>query len=203
MRIAISGTHGIGKTTLAKWLSEELGIQMLGEKARGLLESTYPFEIIDRDTTSFLDFQREVLDLQEAEAWTKRNESYVVDRTPVDSLAYVVERLGAERYPFSYFYEKYREKVLESFQSAKYDYIFFLDFSVYDTGFWKGKVDGNRNLSPMYMKTISDIMLSIYEDLKDKGGYFGERGPIFCKIKTSDKEIRRQLVKEQLGEQIC
>ena len=89
MKIGISGTHGAGKTTLAKKLADYFNMPYIPEKARESAEKL-GIENMDeaiRDKDLMSTFQWDVLRRQlnaEARAF------FVSDRTVVDNLAYYV-----------------------------------------------------------------------------------------------------------------
>lgn len=161
MRICVSGVHGVGKSTLVNWIAKEYKLKIYPEMARHLLDTKYPFQDVNEHLSVFMDFQNEVLDNQ-TDLLFNLEDDYVTDRSPVDSLAYVVERLGADRYSYTYYYDRYLEKVSRIMDDVNFDLVLFLNFETQDEEFWKGRIDGQRNLSPMYMKALNEIMLSLY-----------------------------------------
>jgi deoxyadenosine/deoxycytidine kinase len=160
--IAVSGVHGIGKTTLASKISRNNDFIFIEEQARKLLDTKYYFKDVNSSLSVFMDFQNEVLDNQIDLLLKYKDNSFVTDRTPIDSLAYVIERLGAERYLYSYFYESYMRRINSIMKEIDFDTIYFLNFDVDYKCFWKGKIDNQRNLSPMYMLSLNEIMLNSY-----------------------------------------
>lgn len=85
MKIAITGSHGTGKTTLAQALAEELDMHLIPEAAREIMEKwqVEPWNLDDPTKTAF---QEEVLDIQIKRE--QQAESFISDRTVFDSLAY-------------------------------------------------------------------------------------------------------------------
>jgi nicotinamide riboside kinase len=160
--VAVSGVHGIGKTTLVKELTRVDNSLFLEEQARKLLDTKYYFKDVNSNLSVFMDFQNEVLDNQIELLLRFKNDRFVTDRTPIDSLAYVTERLGAERYLYSYFYESYIKRIKDILSEIDFDTIYFLNFDVEYECFWKNKEDSQRNLSPMYMFSLNEIMMNSY-----------------------------------------
>ncbi len=166
--IAISGVHGIGKTTLVEDLGKKLGCCTLRESASYFLETSYPFEKVDSNLQTFIMFQKEVLDhqiktLEEASKDFSAEETVIVDRTPVDSLAYVSERFGKERYTLHEYYKDYYFDVLRAMKKFNFSYIFFLDFSYMNRMYewvWNRQYSGDRNPNPFYLDNLNSIMLN-------------------------------------------
>ncbi|NHM28027.1 ATP-binding protein [Desulfofundulus sp. TPOSR] len=88
-RIAITGAHGAGKTTLAKALSETLGLPLITERARvvaGYMGIGHCRELI-RDRALAWRFQEEVLEAQ-IRAQSEYPGGFVSDRSTLDCIAY-------------------------------------------------------------------------------------------------------------------
>ncbi len=191
MKIGISGIHGIGKTTDVKQISEQFGLKILNEQARHFLDTEFPFEEVNTNLAVFMDFQNEVLNNQIKLLEENKDEDFITDRTPVDSLAYVVERLGAERYTHFSYFEDYFNRTFDIMKKIEFDRVFFINFYAKDTTFWKNKQDGQRNLSVMYMKSLNEIMLSLYS-------YFYMNKKVFKipSYKTSNQ--RFEIIKKEI-----
>jgi adenylate kinase family enzyme len=199
MKICVSGVHGIGKTTLCDWIGKTYDLPVIGERARNLLDSTYPFSTIDKSLAGFMDFQNHVLEGQLYDFQVVK-EKFVADRSPVDSLAYVIERLGADRYAFSYYLTRYAQRTHAAMVGADLDIVFFLDFNIEWQEFWKDDEDPQRNLSPNYMQSLTDIMRIQYKRLYEDDSKLIKKLPVFRIINTSDYRERQEIVKETIDE---
>ena len=152
MKIAVSGSHSVGKTTLVEWISNFYGLPAIGEQARRLLYTKYSFSDIEKDLELFKQFQSEII----ADQMAIENEyesSFVVDRPFVDSLAYVEERLCKDRDNDISYLEKYRFKVFSLHKRNHYDLIIHLSPSkdiIMD--------DGNRNVNWIYVQMIDRLI---------------------------------------------
>lgn len=98
MRIAVTGTHGAGKTVLAEVLSAALNLPLIPEQARVVAAemnlSNCAALLTDQELAA--DFQWCVLERQIAEQ-KKHPEGFVADRCTLDALAYWHLYLNGER----------------------------------------------------------------------------------------------------------
>ena len=130
MKIAISGAHGVGKTTLAKALAKELGLPLIEEVARGVAKKCgfkNTEQIRDADKTVKMFFQQNVFveqQLAEAECFT----GFISDRSIFDPLAYCMY--------YDIDHEVFRNNAIE--WSENYDFIVYCpipDGGISDDGF--------------------------------------------------------------------
>ncbi len=95
MKIAITGTHGTGKTTLARALAAKTGLPLIVEQARvvaaemGLTNCNQLLNSPERAKA----FQERVLERQIAEQ-IKHPEGFIADRSTLDAIAYWKLYLG-------------------------------------------------------------------------------------------------------------
>ena len=92
MRIALTGTHGIGKTTLAKQLSERLGIPYLDEVARKVAR-IYGFE----NSNQVKESSYERIKSYQLDVWAnqikeerKNYSGFISCRSVLDAIAYSI-----------------------------------------------------------------------------------------------------------------
>lgn len=161
MRIAISGVHGIGKTTLLEKLALVFQLDIVEEKARSLLNAKFSFRQVEENIETFKIFQREIIDLQSKDEMTLRDE-FISDRPFIDSFVYVKERFTKERHTDVQYFRSYRERVY-SIMKGRYDIIFFLRPS--DDPITQ---DGIRNVNPFYISAIDELLEREYQ-LNDWG----------------------------------
>lgn len=89
MKIGICGAQGVGKSTLAKLLAEQLGLPLIGEQAREvvkLLNLGRPRELRKQPQVG-LTYQLICL-LAQIEAEEKHERGFVADRTFIDNAVY-------------------------------------------------------------------------------------------------------------------
>lgn len=89
MKIFITGTSGIGKTTLAKYISARYRIPFIEGSAKRLWEKygiSKHLDIFILPIEKQLEFQHELLDLRESDV--NKYEDFVSDRSYVDNIVY-------------------------------------------------------------------------------------------------------------------
>ena len=90
-RIYICGPSGTGKTTLAKWVSEEFGIPFITTSTKplwnefGITSHKELIEKADKDPHFGFAFQMRLLDYRIEKL---KSDSWITDRSPVDNLMY-------------------------------------------------------------------------------------------------------------------
>lgn len=92
MKIAISGAHGVGKTTLAQTLSERLQLPMIEEVVRGVakIHGYKTTEQIKSDKQQDkLKFQKDVL-REQIDTEKRFSNGFVSDRSVFDMVAYAM-----------------------------------------------------------------------------------------------------------------
>jgi hypothetical protein len=115
MRIAISGTHRVGKTTLAEALAEALpGHELVPEPYYQLEEAGYEFEA----TPSIEDFQEQLE--RSIRGVSESAKNTVFDRCPLDILGYLLTHRDADAFELDAWMPRVREAV------AKLDLIVFV-----------------------------------------------------------------------------
>jgi|694.fasta_scaffold42522_9 nicotinamide riboside kinase len=89
MKIALTGTHGVGKTTLAKMLVERLNLPYIHEGARSVIEmlNTYSLDYRDFGDEQRSLFQKCVVNLQLI-VENSFEQGFVSDRSLFDCQAY-------------------------------------------------------------------------------------------------------------------
>lgn len=95
VRLAFCGASGTGKTTLARWVEKQFGIPFNPVGSRSVAKTMgfdNPYDV-DLPTEEYpngrrAEFQRKLV--ADKRAWEDAHESFVVDRTTLDNLAYTM-----------------------------------------------------------------------------------------------------------------
>lgn len=120
MKIAITGSMGVGKTTLANMLSEKTGIELLPEVARDMLQEGWK---LDFGATE--DFEREMLHRQ---LLLEIEDDFIADRGIIDIMAYCMVIFDDN--------ESLLNHVNKYLMRAEYDTVFYMapEFPIEDDG---------------------------------------------------------------------
>ena len=89
MVIALIGAQRVGKSTLAKAASEQLGIPYLEMKTSAVFELMGYSPKCDYDFTTRLKIQNAILDNMKA-SYIATGSNFITDRSPIDALAYTL-----------------------------------------------------------------------------------------------------------------
>lgn len=155
-RINLTGCSGIGKTTLAKALSEELNVPFISGSYSDLVPATKNMphtDMIQQDAKTV--FEQDVMVLNARNKAFSLSASYISDRSYIDSAAYMIQKLS-HRLPnceVEDFVEKCR--VLTLIQCRK---VIYLPFTVEHFTKWNLEDNGKRVLNKFYQAEITAII---------------------------------------------
>ncbi|MGL4563370.1 MAG: ATP/GTP-binding protein [Brevinema sp.] len=165
MKISFTGTHGIGKTTLATWLSDILQVSYVPEFAREFLESGFRIE----SPIDLLDFETQILQKKiKAESDILKTETdFIADRSYLDYSVYL--KHGLSRFPYddikdltycdqkiTHYFNEYESECRE--HNKIYDLIFFVTPF---TEFISPEFD-YREKNPFATNLIQDLLFNEY-----------------------------------------
>ncbi len=158
-KIAITGTHGVGKTTLAHQIcvamkEDGVNVAIVEEKARSC-----PFPI---NQGACIDTEIWMIHTQiraELDAKAKKYEAAVIDRCSLDAIVYWHDRNTPHKY-----FEKLAEAALQWMQS-EYDLIVWLEPSSDTDEF---AVDAVRDSGIVYRNRIRDLFRTYIDTLPEE-----------------------------------
>lgn len=163
-RIILIGSHGTGKSTLAKALAEELDLPITESVARILLELKY--------NPDPMDYQEAVCKLSRWDFTRWKDVPNIMTRCPLDTLAYTKalsrkknDKLYLGKYNYDRLYEEIYNRHLEHFKKdevamemLKHSLFVYLPIE------FKPENDGVRPIDPEYQQAVDQAMRElIYE----------------------------------------
>jgi len=159
IRIQFAGPSGIGKTTMAKALSEQYGIPFISGSYRDLVPETKEIphsDMIQLDAQQIFEQDVQLLNARN-KTWGKYL-NLISDRSYVDSAAYLIQKLS-HRIPqcdMEDFIEKCR--ILNLIQTT---HLIFVEFTREYFTKWEMEDNGKRIVNKFYQEQMSEIMRSV------------------------------------------
>lgn len=164
MKVAIIGSHSVGKTTLLNELNKHLNLPVITEVAR-----RFPRDITD-DSVKEMKRQINILDEQLFEEM--QYDEFLSDRSTLDNCAYIFWALKKYHKDLTIDYSSYvHNRTIEARQHAedKYDHLFYIpiEFACVDDGF--RNTDENertfidRRVNKMWMEAMGSRTRPIYK----------------------------------------
>lgn len=160
MKIAFTGTHSTGKTTLLndieKMLDGKLRLHSVTEIARGIIEKGYPLGM-DANIDSYVHYINNQIIAENAQM--HGCDIFISNRTLLDPVAYaIVNRKLPRPYISEYFIEMMKNVWL--LEKERYDlYIYFpIEFEL--------EHDGVRPAGEKYRKNVDDVIVSLLNQYK-------------------------------------
>lgn len=167
MNITFTGTHGIGKTTLALWLTEALDSTYIPEYAREFLENGFEIDTPQK----FIEFETTILNKKiEKETEAKAlGKGMISDRSYLDYAVYLKNGLSRFAYDdikdiqiddkkLTHYFNDYESKCRDL--NREYDLIFFVTPF---TEFISPEFD-YREKNPFATNIIQDLLFNEYRD---------------------------------------
>jgi hypothetical protein len=149
LRIAFCGASGTGKSSLARFLSTSLGLEMNPIGSRSVAAEmgfASPYDA-DHDPADRAAFQKQLLDRKAC--WEAIRESFVTDRTTLDNVAYTalhnVDCLTAE------------DLDVAKTAAQNYTHVFFCPMSA----FFNLGDDPMRHIGGAYHKTFEAVLIGL------------------------------------------
>lgn len=160
--ILLAGPSGVGKTTVAKFLSEELGIKFISGSVSDLLPQTKEMthaEMLARDSKDLYTEDYQILNLRN-KIFSKEEEPFVSDRSFLDSAAYFLYK-QADKIPACEVEQFLNLAKMATLQSI--DYLVFIDYSLDMFNNWIIEDNSKRVISKFFQMEISRIMYMVLD----------------------------------------
>lgn len=160
--ILLAGPSGVGKTTVAKFLSEELGIKFISGSVSDLLPQTKEMthaEMLARDSKDLYTEDYQILNLRN-KLFSKEEEPFVSDRSFLDSAAYFLYK-QADKIPACEVEQFLNLAKMATLQSI--DYLVFIDYTLDMFNNWIIEDNSKRVISKFFQMEISRIMYMILD----------------------------------------
>lgn len=171
-RIGFAGPSGIGKTTLAKWISEEYKIPFISSSYSDLIPETK--NITHEEMVNMPLFMKEYQLLNKRRnLYAKQDRDFVTDRCYIDSVAYMINKLSHkhQQCDMDTFIEQCKVLLFKQFT-----HIIYIPFTIeyFDTRKWNMEDNGKRITNRYYQYQISLIMDGVIKDIMgyNKSSFF-------------------------------
>lgn len=162
LKIQLTGPSGVGKTTLAKWISESYGIPFISGSYSDLVPETKMqkhSDMISKDPSEIFRQDNQVLNRRH-KLFSKAS-NFVSDRSYVDSAAYMIQKLS----------HLIPECVMEEFLNtchqllaAECTHLIVIPFSKQFVNGWNMEDNKKRVLNRYYQYEVSSIIDSLVRD---------------------------------------
>lgn len=172
LRINFTGVSGIGKTTIAKIISQKLGIPFISGSYSDLVPSTKDqkhSKMITKDPEEIFRQDSQVLNLRNK--LFRENETYVSDRSYMDSAAYLIQKLA----------HRIKECDTDSFidvckalTMVQVSHLIYIPFTDKMLKTWEMEDNGKRVLNRYYQWEVSRILDGIIDLWDYKSCYISE-----------------------------
>lgn len=159
LRVNFTGVSGVGKTTLAKWVSEEFNIPFVSGSYSDLIPATKDMphqDMINQDPQKVYMQDTQVLNLRNKKF--QEYSSFVSDRSYLDSAAYLINKLSHR------IKECDTETFLELCQAlsgTQITHLIFIPFTKEYIKGWEMEDNHKRILNRYYQWEVSTIMYRI------------------------------------------
>lgn len=155
-RIMLAGPSGIGKTTLAKWISEKTGIEFTSGSVSDLLPDTKDVphsEMLSKDPTELYKEDYQILNLRNK--LFKDKHEFVSDRSYLDSIAYFLYK-QADKIPSCEI--EHFISLAGQLLSSQCDLLIVLELHPGDLHKWVTENNDKRITNNYFQLMISDLM---------------------------------------------
>lgn len=161
LKIQLTGCSGVGKTTLAKWISQQYDIPFISGSYSDLVPETREQkheEMISKSPSEIFSQDYRVLNLRNK--LFSNHSQFVSDRSYIDSAAYMIQKLS----------HHIRECDMQHFINACYQlmegqctHLIFIPFSTKFLAGWEMEDNNKRVLNRYYQYEVSLIIKGILD----------------------------------------
>lgn len=161
LKIQLTGCSGVGKTTLSKWIAQELGIEFISGSYSDLVPQTRNekhSDMITKDPKVIYQQDNQVMNLRHKQLAFK--DRFITDRSYVDSIAYLINKLSVH----------IRQCDIESFIGnceallpLECTHLIFIPFSLKFLNNWDIEDNNKRILNGYYQFQISQLIYGILD----------------------------------------
>lgn len=212
MKVAFTGSSGSGKTTLVCWVSEEFGLKhisgsagdVLKQEDKDYLKSAYgypgdlghPGVIVKSANDVEYGYKNQVLLQKRRAEIISNNFNFVIDRSPLDNLTYMINQVGFHHSITDPIVKQFAENCLRAWNMLTH-VIFVRACQPYSEGIENNK---SRVSNWWYQKSI-DAQFSnwLYEWFIRENSNRGIKGPEILVISFWDLEKRKIAIKQFLN----
>lgn len=161
LRIMFTGVSGVGKTTIAKEVSEMLGIPFVSGSYSDLVPETKDMthaNMIQQDAKTVFMQDMKVLNMRNKVF--RENDNFVTDRSYFDSAAYFINKLS-HRLPECEI--EHAVNLCKMLLSQQCTHMIFIPFSCSFFNNWVTEDNGKRVLSKYYQYQVSQVMYGLLD----------------------------------------
>lgn len=175
MKIAFTGTHSTGKTTLAKKMQQALDLPFLGNITRRLAQTGAQLNKSDNSFSQLLVFTEHINNFN--------NKNFICDRSVFDALAYSI--YNCEYSGLAEHIVLTGETLVQHYKD-RYDFLFYLPIA--NCPFVK---DGMREDDALFRIAVDEILLHLFNKYKPTNLYIVQSKTVeerICEINNIIKE---------------
>jgi predicted ATPase len=152
MKIALMGTHGVGKTSVAEMFSERYGVPIVTSASRRVKKLGYP---INQHATCE---SQAATSMGRLAAQVAAGDNFISDRTLLDSMAYnkwQLEHVWSDDVKAEYWYDTM--DIIAEHMMHQYDYLFYVPIT------FPLVADGVRAMEAKYQAEIDVLVQEFIE----------------------------------------